>query len=103
MPASQANQNTFALAWISAQQDCIRRARAGRQGAAPPPHCHPRFDYDATVRAVSEAVQEIEKNSAAAPPWAWDPGTISTRTGFVKNANSTWLNGKPFDKDLGAL
>ncbi len=28
------------------------------------------------------------------------PGTISTRTGLVKNANSTWLNGKPFDKDL---
>src|SRR5205823_10006852 len=28
------------------------------------------------------------------------PGSISTKTGLVKNANSTWLNGKPFDKDL---
>jgi fructokinase len=28
------------------------------------------------------------------------PGTISTKTGLVKNANSTWLNGTPFDKDL---
>src|SRR5437667_8723814 len=28
------------------------------------------------------------------------PGTISTKTGLVKNANSIWLNGKPFDKDL---
>jgi fructokinase len=28
------------------------------------------------------------------------PGSISPYTGVVKNANSTWLNGKPFDKDL---
>jgi fructokinase len=28
------------------------------------------------------------------------PGTISRITHTVKNANSTWLNGKPFDKDL---
>jgi fructokinase len=29
------------------------------------------------------------------------PGAISPSTGFVKNANSIWLNGKPFDRDLG--
>jgi fructokinase len=29
------------------------------------------------------------------------PGSISP-TGVVKNANSTWLNGQPFDKDLSA-
>ena len=29
------------------------------------------------------------------------PGAISPSTGFVKNANSVWLNGKPFDRDLG--
>jgi fructokinase len=28
------------------------------------------------------------------------PGAISRITHTVKNANSTWLNGKPFDKDL---
>lgn len=28
------------------------------------------------------------------------PGSISPYTGVVKNANSTWLNGQPFDKDL---
>ena len=27
------------------------------------------------------------------------PGAISPSTGLIKNANSTWLNGKPFDKD----
>ena len=30
------------------------------------------------------------------------PGTVSRRTGLVKNANSTWLNGKPFARDLEA-
>jgi fructokinase len=29
------------------------------------------------------------------------PGAVSPSTGFVKNANSVWLNGKPFDRDLG--
>jgi fructokinase len=29
------------------------------------------------------------------------PGAISPSTGFVKNANSVWLNGRPFDRDLG--
>lgn len=28
------------------------------------------------------------------------PGTISPATGLVKNANSTWLNGKPLAEDL---
>jgi len=28
------------------------------------------------------------------------PGTVSPTTGLVKNANSTWLNGRPFGTDL---
>ena len=28
------------------------------------------------------------------------PGTLSPKTGLVKNANSTWLNGKPFNLDV---
>jgi fructokinase len=28
------------------------------------------------------------------------PGTISPASGVVKNANSTWLNGRPLDRDL---
>ena len=62
----------------------------------------PRFDYEATVRAVAEAVQGIEKElGRSATVGIGIPGTISTKTGLVKNANSTWLNGTPFDKDLG--
>src|SRR5258708_14241824 len=61
----------------------------------------PRFDYQATVRAVVETVREIEKKlGRCASVGMGIPGTISTKTGLVKNANSTWLNGKPFDKDL---
>jgi fructokinase len=28
------------------------------------------------------------------------PGSISPLTGLMQNANSTWLNGRPFDRDL---
>jgi fructokinase len=61
----------------------------------------PRFEYDGTVRAIADGVKEIEKQlGRTASVGVGIPGTISTKTGFVKNANSTWLNGKPFDKDL---
>ena len=29
------------------------------------------------------------------------PGAISPATGLIKNANSTWLNGRPLSEDLG--
>lgn len=61
----------------------------------------PRFDYEGTVRAVAEGAQSLEKKlGRSATVGMGIPGTISTKTGLVKNANSTWLNGKPFDKDL---
>ena len=30
------------------------------------------------------------------------PGVVSPATGLVKNANSTWLNGRPLSEDLAA-
>jgi fructokinase len=61
----------------------------------------PRFEYDGTVRAIADGAKEIEKKlRRTARVGVGIPGTVSTKTGFVKNANSTWLNGKPFDKDL---
>jgi len=61
----------------------------------------PRFDYQGTLRAVAHAAEGIEKElGRSASVGMGIPGTISTKTGLVKNANSTWLNGKPFDKDL---
>lgn len=61
----------------------------------------PRFDYEGTVRAIADGVKEMEnKLGRTATAGVGIPGTVSTRTGLVKNANSTWLNGKPFDRDL---
>jgi fructokinase len=61
----------------------------------------PSGDYNATVRALAELVLEVDAEiGVKAPVGIGIPGTISTATGFVKNANSTCLIGKPFDRDL---
>jgi fructokinase len=61
----------------------------------------PRFDYEATVRAVAEEVRRIESDTRrTGTVGVAIPGTISLQTGLVKNANSTWMNGKPFGRDL---
>ena len=63
----------------------------------------PRDDYPGTVRAIVEAVARIETElGASGSVGVGMPGTISPRTGLAKNANSTWLNGRPFDRDLAA-
>ena len=64
----------------------------------------PRGDYDATVRAIMEGVERIERElGRSATVGVGIPGTISGITHTVKNANSTWMNGKPFDKDLSRV
>ena len=61
----------------------------------------PRGDYDATVRAIKDGVEQIERKlQRSATVGVGIPGTISTVTHTVKNANSTWMNGRPFDRDL---
>jgi len=63
----------------------------------------PRGDYEATVRAIKEGVEEIERQlGRSATVGVGIPGTISGITHLVKNANSTWIIGKPFDRDLSA-
>jgi len=53
-------------------------------------------DYAATIAAVSSLVKEIGKGSVG----VGIPGAMSRVTGLVKNANSTWLIGKPLKQDL---
>ena len=61
----------------------------------------PVADYDATVRAVRDGVLKAEAElGEGCSVGLGIPGTISPATGLVKNANSTWLNGKPFDVDI---
>ncbi len=52
----------------------------------------------AVVGLVSSAESELGQHVTVG---VGIPGAISPSTGFVKNANSIWLNGKPFDRDLG--
>lgn len=64
----------------------------------------PQHDYAATLDALRELVTSAEARlGETASVGVAIPGTLSARTGLVKNANSTWLIGHPLDKDLSAL
>lgn len=65
----------------------------------------PRNDYDGTLGAIAELVGALEARLGAgkARIGVGIPGMLSHVTGLVKNANSTWLIGKPFDRDLSRL
>ena len=61
----------------------------------------PRGDYDATLEAIAGLVKSIDQRlPRTATVGVGMPGTISPATGLVKNANSTWLNGRAFAEDL---
>ena len=64
----------------------------------------PRDDYPATIAAICDLVACLERDAGVGPSPAGlaIPGSISKATGLMHNANSTWLNGKPFDRDLKA-
>ena len=63
-----------------------------------------RDNYAATLNAIGELVKQAEAAAGRAnlPVGIGIPGTVSRKTGCVKNANSTWLNGKPFQQDISA-
>jgi fructokinase len=61
----------------------------------------PRDDYAATVRAIASVVADLERTTGASPTVGVGiPGTLSPDSGLVKNANSTWLLGRPLKTDL---
>lgn len=61
----------------------------------------PREDYDATIAAIVGLVRRIERETGSTGTvGAGIPGSVSSLTGLVKNSNSTWLNGRPVDRDL---
>lgn len=61
----------------------------------------PKDDYDGTVAAIAGLVADLEAEAGVGGPVGVGmPGTISPATGLVKNANSTWLNGRPLVEDL---
>lgn len=61
-------------------------------------------DYRQTLAAIEQLVREAQAfTKLNGSVGIGIPGTISPQTGLVKNANSTWLNGNPLDKDLSNL
>ena len=61
----------------------------------------PRHDYKATIGAITELVHYLEQHcSDTGTVGIGIPGTISSKTGLVKNANSTWIIDKPLQQDL---
>ena len=58
-------------------------------------------DYDAAVLAVRDLVAAAERAlGTQASIGLGVPGSISPRTGLIRNANSTWLNGRYFREDI---
>jgi fructokinase len=64
----------------------------------------PQGDYAATLKAISDLIALAEKKlGETASIGIAMPGALSRASGLVKNANSVWLNGQPFDRDLEEL
>ena len=64
----------------------------------------PQGNYQSTLNAIVDLVSEIESTTQTTGSVGIGiPGTISPQTGLVKNANSTWLIGKPLQTDLEKL
>ena len=64
----------------------------------------PRGDYDGTVQAVASLVLAAEGTlDARGSVGIGIPGAPSIDSGLIKNANSTWLIGRPLKADLEAV
>lgn len=78
---------------IALDRQGVERAR--RRIASPP-------GYEAAIGAIRDLVSALG-DEAGAPARAVGvgmPGSISPTTGLARNGNSTWLNGRPFARDL---
>lgn len=64
----------------------------------------PRNDYEQTLATIAALVKRAEETTGQrGTVGVGIPGTLSPLTHRVKNANSTWLNGQPLDRDLQQL
>ncbi|MBC6982082.1 ROK family protein [Caulobacter sp. 17J80-11] len=60
-------------------------------------------DYEKAVRAAAALVDRVEAEAGRpGTVGVGHPGSISPKTDRIRNANSTWLNDKPFGPDLAA-
>lgn len=71
--------------------EIVARLRAPNPGA-----------YELALETVAELVAAVEAQTGARAPCigVGMPGSISPASGLIRNANSTWLNGRAFGEDL---
>ena len=61
----------------------------------------PQGDYQATLESIAALVKRVEQDlGERGSVGIGIPGALSRASGLVKNANSTCLIGKPFDRDI---
>ena len=61
----------------------------------------PKNDYQATLKAIEALITDLQSDQGSDfSVGIGMPGSIAPSTGRVQNANSTWLNDKPFREDL---
>ena len=59
--------------------------------------------YRGSLEAIAGLVRAIEREHGGGNPVGiGHPGSASPDTGLMRNANSTWLNGQPFARDIEA-
>ena len=77
--------------------------RNGKPTARPVRIPTPRHDYDGAIAAIAGLVARLEATAGEQGSVGIGmPGSLAPATGLVQNANSTWLNGRPFGTDLEA-
>ena len=77
---------------LSAEGDVLARQRTPT----------PSGDYSATITTLASLVKAVEAEAGASARGigVGTPGSVSPKSGLMRNANSVVLNGKPLDRDL---
>ena len=61
----------------------------------------PQSNYQKTIQTIAELISLMDNDVGEKTNIGIGmPGSISPATGLVQNANSTWLNAKPFKQDI---
>ncbi|KPQ29705.1 MAG: fructokinase [Marinobacter excellens HL-55] len=65
----------------------------------------PAGNYQATLDTIHALVKDAENHAGATgiPVGVGIPGSVSHKTGRIKNGNSTWINGQPMQQHLREL
>lgn len=79
------------VAALNREGEFVARVRAANPGT-----------YDGAIRRICELIADVEQRVGRGTIGVGTPGSISPVSGLMRNANSTWLNGRPFHIDLRA-